>query len=198
MNIDLLLTKKGAAGFIANAAFPRKIAGVLFEPEAATLGMEFVDMDSLELNIPVGENLAPLLSNVHFLYIAAYVGGQVAQAYQVPFMIVGDALHAAMATRARPHPAPLAGFTDFLAACTWGQPVHRTDLGDDTTKGCVLGEAAPAALQFAPHLAQQRALEAAPQVPQYVIGPAGPSGMGGGGGARGGSVVPPPREEEDA
>lgn len=189
MNIDLLFTEAGAGGLVAGENFSRKVAGALFDPAASTIELEFVDaMEPLALNIPIGQELFEPLNAVYFPFVGAVKSGHIAQAYQVPLAIVGDAFHAQMAAHHRPHPMPIRGFAEFMAACTSGQPVHRDDLSDDSTIGCVLGDASPAALEFAPHLAQQRALEAAPRGPQ-APGPSAPGmGLGGGGG---GTYIPP-------
>ncbi len=75
---------------------------------------------------------------------------------------------------------PLVAFDYFVKSCTSGQPVHREDLSDDSA-GCVLGDAVPSALQFAPHLARRHAIEAAPKMAPNAPGPSTP-GLGSGGG----------------
>ncbi|HBH26117.1 MAG TPA: hypothetical protein DDX54_01780 [Rhodospirillaceae bacterium] len=188
MNIDLLITAQGLAGLVAGANLPRKVVGMLFEPATGTLSLEMMDAGALPLNIPVDEELRPALAGNYFPFVGAVKGGHIAQGYQAPLAVIGDAFHAQMAAAARPAAQPLTAFAAFMAGCVAGQPVHREDLADEDTRGCVLGAAAPATLQFAPHLAQQRALEAAPRGP---IPHAPGLGLGGSGGGGGGYFVPP-------
>ena len=68
--------------------------------------------------------------------------------------------------------------------------------------GCILGDASPSALQFAPHLARRVAMEASPQA--APSGPSGPGLGGGGGGGRagqirtGGTIPPSQNDGEDS
>lgn len=188
MNIDLLFTADGTAGLIASTNFPHKVVGVLFEPSSGTLSLEFANMHTLLLNIPVEEAGQVMLETLYFPFIGAIKAGHIAQAYQAPLVILGHVMHASMAAHAAPYRSPLLAFESFMTACVTGQPVHRIDLSDEGTVGCVLGSAAPTTLVFAPHLLPQRALEAAPRGPA----PKGPGlGLGGGGSTGGGLYIPP-------
>jgi hypothetical protein len=196
MNIDLLFTEDGAAGLVASANFPRRVAGALFDRATGAIELEFVEADPLALNIPVADDLREALAASFHPFIGAVKGGKIAQAYQIPLAVLGDDYHAQTARRVQAAATPLVAFARFMERCVAGQPVHRADLGDEDASGCVLGDASPVALQFAPHLAQQHALEIAPRGPS-APGPRGPGmGLGGGGGGTGGGYFIPPTDGE--
>jgi hypothetical protein len=197
MDIDLLFSDRGHAGLIANRNFIKKLAGVLLDTESGLVTLEYTDMDVLELNIPIDPDFLAPLERVQTVYIGAVIDGNIAQAYQVPLMFLDDPY--ALQNPPAQARTPLRAFEHFIKSCINGQPLHREDLGDEDNSTCVLGDAMPTALQFAPHLARRHALEAAPQTPT-PRGPAGPSGPGlGGGGSSGGHVQrsSPPRDADE-
>lgn len=175
MNIDLLLTEQGEAGLIFSKNTPQKIAGILFDTQNGTLSLEFVDMDYLDLNIPVDAYYHQYLDINPTLHIASVKDGQIGQAYQVPLMFADDPYRNEIQKAEQPA-NPLMAFNYFVKKCIAGQPVHRDDLGDDAAMGCILGDASPSSLEFAPHLARRHALEAKPN-----IAPINAPGMGLGG-----------------
>ncbi len=183
MNIDLLFTDTGEAGLICSENPVTKAAGVVFDTQTGVLTLEFSDMDFLEMNIPVDGEFFGRLDFCAQVHIGAVKDGQIAQAYQIPFMFLDDPYRGEAFKNVRQPPNPLVAFDYFVKACTAGQPVHREDLSDDSA-GCVLGDAVPSALQFAPHLARRHAIEAAPKMAPNAPGPSTP-GLGGGGGGGG-------------
>ena len=196
MNIDLLFTNKGEAGLIANENLVKKVAGVVLDSLSATLTLEFVDMDYIELNIPIDPEYLITLDRCPQVHIGAVVDGNISQAYQIPFMFLDDPYRGEALSKLKQSPNPLAAFDYFVKTCVSGQPVHREDLGDESSMGCVLGDHGPSALQFAPHLARRHQMEIAPKAaPQ---GPAGPGGMGlGSSGSAGTTRYIQPREEDN-
>lgn len=195
MDIDLLFTAAGEAGLIADENMVNKAIGALFDPATGLMTLEFADMDYMELNIPVDTVFFETLDRCAQIHLGAIKNGHIAQAYQIPLMFAddpyrGEALKGLQGQTAN----PLQAFDRFVKRCTGGQPVHRSDLGDESRMGCVLGDASPAALQFAPHLARRHALEASPK-----LSPAGgPRFSGPGLGSGGGSyTVPPSKSERD-
>ena len=188
MNIDLLFTEEGEAGLISNENLVKKTVGVIMDAQTGLLTLEYVDMDYLEFNIPVDPEYFGTLDQCSQLHIGAIKDGQIAQAYQIPLMFLDDPYRAEALNQVSQSPQPLALFDRFVKHCVSGQPVNRSDLGDDTQMGCVLGDAVPSALQFAPHLARRHAMEVSPKSAPSGPGPSGP-GLGGGGGRiiRGGS-----------
>jgi hypothetical protein len=197
MDIDLLFTAEGEAGVIANENLVQKALGLVLDTQTGTLTVEFADMDYLELNIPVERDFFAALDACGQVHLGAIKNGHIAQAYQVPLMFLDDPYRGDALKNVRQANNPLVAFERFVKRCTNGQPVHRDDLGNEDTMGCILGDASPSSLQFAPHLARRHALEAAPKVAPRGPGPSAP-GLGGGGG--GGSVsrnTTPPRQSED-
>ncbi|MFP4314138.1 MAG: hypothetical protein ACLFR0_07410 [Alphaproteobacteria bacterium] len=181
MNIDLLLTRQGEAGLITSENFSKKVAGIVFDPPSGTLTLEFVDMDYMDLNIGVDSVYNASLDMNQSLHIGSVKDGQIGQAYQVPLMFSDDPYRNEI-MNVEPASSPLMAFQYFINACIAGQPVHREDLGDDDTMGCVLGDSSPSSLEFAPHLARRHALETKPNVAPSINAP----GMGLGGGSSGG------------
>ena len=178
MNIDLLFTEAGEAGLICSENLVSKAAGAVFDTQSGVLTLEFTDMDFLEMNIPVDEEFFGRLDYCAQLHLGAIKDGEIAQAYQIPFMFLDDPYRGEAFKDVRQQPNPLAAFHYFVKQCTAGQPVHRDDLNDDSF-GCVLGDAVPSSLQFAPHLARRHAIEMAPKAAPNAPGPAVP-GLGGG------------------
>jgi hypothetical protein len=194
MDIDLLFTGQGEAGLIANGNFVKKAIGVVLDTKSGLLTMEYADSDYLEFNIPVESDFFHLLDNCAQIHIGAIKNGNIAQAYQVPLMFLDDPYRGEMLRNNRQQDNPLDAFNYFVKRCTAGQPVHRDDLGNEETMGCILGDASPTALQFAPHLARRHALEAGHKLqnqPRYG-GPSAP-GLGSSGG---GTYIPPVRDDD--
>lgn len=180
MDIDLLFTNEGVAGLICSENLVKKAIGVLFDSATGLMNIEYADMDMLEFNIPIDQDFWQYLEFNPHLHLGAIKNGAIGQAYQVPLLFLDDPYRGEKLGKAPQHAKPLAAFNAFVTRCTVGQPVHRDDLDNDAAVGCVLGDASPAALQFAPHLARQHALEvrptAAPSAPGFSV-----PGLGGGG-----------------
>ena len=200
MNIDLLFTAKGEAGLVSSENLVQKVAGVVFDTTTGLLTLEYVDMDFLELNIPVETEYNATLDMCPQIHIGAVKDGNIAQAYQVPFMFLDDPYRGEAFGNVKQLPNPLEAFNYFVKSTAFGQPVHREDLGDETAMGCILGDAVPSSLQFAPHLARRHQMEVAPKA-----APSGPApntpGLGSGGSGssmRGtGNTIPPKRKSDD-
>ncbi|MEM7651014.1 MAG: hypothetical protein AAF204_02890 [Pseudomonadota bacterium] len=188
MNIDLLFTANGEAGLVSNENLVQKVAGVVFDTQSGILTLEYVDMDFLELNIPVEAEFNATLDMCPTIHIGAIKDGNIAQAYQVPFMFLDDPYRGEAFKNVNQSAQPLEAFNYFVKATVFGQPLHRQDLGDETAMGCILGDAVPSALQFAPHLARRHQMEVAPKAAPSGPGPSGP-GIGGGGGGSVGRIT---------
>ena len=202
MNIDLLFTAQGEAGLISSENLVQKVAGVVFDTTSGVMTLEYVDMDFLELNIPVEAEFNATLDICPQIHIGAVVGGNIAQAYQVPFMFLDDPYRGEAFKGVKQPAQPLEAFGYFVKSTVFGQPVHRNDLGDESAMGCILGDAVPSALQFAPHLARRHQMEVAPKAVPSGPGPSTP-GLGGGGSAGGritrgtGSTIPPKKTDDE-
>ncbi len=198
MNIDLLFTRRGEAGLICSENLVQKAIGVLFDPKSRMMSLEFADMDTLEFNIPIEPEYFEMLDLCGQLHIGAVKNSHIAQAYQIPLMFLDDPYRAEALSNVRQPANPLNAFNRFVQSCAFGQPVHRDDLGDEAAMGCILGEASPANLQFAPHLARRAAMEAKPSAAPAPRGP-GLSAPGLGGSTSSGGTVPrsPPSHFSD-
>ena len=181
MNIDLLFTSTGEAGLISNENLVQKAAGLVFDKQTGILTLELVDMDYLEMNIPVDSAFYDTLEYCVQIHVGAIKNGHIAQAYQIPFMFLDDPYRAEAFKNVRQPENPLVAFDRFVKRCITGQPVYRDDLGNEDSMGCVLGDASPSALQFAPHLARRHAMEAAPKLAPGINVPGLGLGSGGGG-----------------
>lgn len=185
MDIDLLFTQESEAGLICSANLVKKAVGILFDNQTGLMNIEYADMDALEFNIPIDHEFWQHLEFNPTIHIGSVKDGEIAQAYQVPLMFLDDPYRGEKLGRVHQASKPLFAFNAFVTRCIVGQPVHREDLGDEQASGCVLGDASPAALQFAPHLARQHAMEVRPVAAPSAPGFSAP-GLGGGGGRSGG------------
>ena len=181
MNIDLLFTQTGEAGLIFSQNLVQKALGIVFDTQTGILTLEFADMDYLEFNIPVDDEFFEPLDYITQIHIGAISNEHIAQAYQVPFMFLDDPYRGEALRNIQQANNPLEAFNYFVKSCVAGQPVHREDLGNEDTMGCVLGDASPSSLEFAPHLARRHAMEITPKAAPTGPGIAGP-GLGGSGG----------------
>lgn len=203
MNIDLLFTEQGEAGLICSENLLKKAAGVVFDVESGMITVEYADMDFMEFNIPVDSEFYQALDQNPQIHVGAVKNGKIAQAYQIPFMFLDDPYRMEAIKNAQELPNPLQAFEYFVKSCVVGQPVHREDLGNEDTMGCILGDSSPSSLEFAPHLARRHQMEAAPKAaPNLNMGPSAPGlgSSGGGGGVirRGtGNTNPPRRPPRD-
>ncbi|MGB4056468.1 MAG: hypothetical protein WBK77_00075 [Alphaproteobacteria bacterium] len=159
MDIDLLLSNDGECGLIAGENLVKKAIGVLLDTQTGILTLEYADSDYTELNIPVEGEFFALMDACARIHVGAVKNGNIAQAYQVPLMFLDDPYRGEALRNVREASNPLQAFNYFVTRCTAGQPVHRDDLGDEGKMGCILGDASPTALKFAPHLARRHALE---------------------------------------
>jgi hypothetical protein len=196
MNIDLLFTQDGEAGLIASENLVKKAAGLVLDTQNGVMTLEFVDADHMDLNIPVEPEFFGMLDVAGRVHLGAIKNGTIAQAYQIPLQFLDDPYRGDAYNRMAEHKNPLAAFNAFVKRCASGQPVHRDDLGDETAMGCVLGDAIPASLQFAPHLARRHAQELgarrAPVAAPRIAGP----GMGLGGSSGGGTYYKKPDDTD--
>ena len=180
MNIDLLMTRQGDAGLVCDGAFESPVAGVMFDAETRQITLEYANLDTTDLNIPVEDDIADALLWAMSMQIGVIEEGQIQDNRQVPLMLLNDP--DGMPGRDAPvkPTKSVTAFEAFLKACVTGQPLHRDDLGNEEISGSVVGGINRAVLDFAPHLARQKTLEASHDL--NMGGPAVPGmGMGGGG-----------------
>ncbi|MFP4098770.1 MAG: hypothetical protein ACLFP8_06085 [Alphaproteobacteria bacterium] len=159
MNIDLLVSQKGEAGLLCSENLVKKVLSAILDLESGELSLEFVDMDHMELNIPIEESFYEYLDAKPFIHIGSVKDGKVGQAYQTPLHFLNDPYRMQLLKYATLPDKPLVTFHYFIRNCVLGQPAHRGDMGDEDTIGCILGEVAPASLEFAPQLAKRVGFE---------------------------------------
>lgn len=159
MNIDLLVTQNGEAGLLCSENLVKKALGAVLDTQSGVLSLEYVDMDTMDLNIPIEEDFFSLLDAAPFLHVGSVKDGKIGQAYQIPLMIPDDPYRAQMLQHVQIPDKPLAAFHYFVKNCVLGQPAHRDDMGDEDTSGCILGDAVPSSLEFAPQLMRRHGLE---------------------------------------
>ena len=186
MNIDLLVSNQNVAGLISDESFKGSLAGVMFDAETGVMMLEFADADSIELNIPVELEIARVLADRVDIHLGILDRGAFAETRQLPLILQNDPFGGGNAGYFAVKPRQsVMDFENFMKRAISGQPVHRDDLGDEAAAESVMAGFNPAVLQFAPHLARQRTMEAAPKMQPSGPGPS--MGMGGGGGGGGGS-----------
>lgn len=193
MDIDLLFTQEGEAGLISNENMVQKAIGILLDTSTGLITVEYADMDYLEFNITIDKNYMNVLDQNQIIHLGAVKNGHIAQAYQIPLMFADDPYRNDALKSPKAPAQPLIAFENFIGRCVAGQPVHRDDLDNDESLGCVLGDATPSSLEFAPHLARRHALEAKPQQTPGMNAPG--LGLGGSGGSSGGTIIPPEDDE---
>jgi hypothetical protein len=200
VNIDLLFTKQGEAGLLCDGVFPNPVAAIMLDADAQQISLEFTDMDSMDLNIPVEEGFINSLLYAEFLQVGAIVEGMVTSSRQVPIVFINDPYGDGKPMLPAKAKNSVIEFENFMKRTVTGQPAHREDLGNEATAESVVSGLNTAVLQFAPQLARQKTMEAAPKAPTLENAPKGPGGMGGGGGPAPRTMRPPPSEssgEED-
>ena len=84
MKIDLMLTGNNEAGLISDTRFDAPISGVIFEHLSGKLFLEFADMESHELNIPVEEDFKETIGDLDNLFIGVIEDRVITDASYVP------------------------------------------------------------------------------------------------------------------
>lgn len=181
MNIDLLFTQQGEAGLITSDILAKKVAGILFDPQNGIFTLEFSDMDYMDMNIPVDPEFHYYLDMNTRVHFGSLKNGQIDQAYQVPLLFNDDPYRAEINMPEKSE-NPLMAFQYFIQHCIAGQPVFRTDLGNEENMGCILGDSSPDQLQFAPHLARAHAIEMRQHAAPTLNAPGMGLGLGAGSG----------------
>lgn len=215
MNIDLFLGSHGECGLLCDRPSAAPVAGVIFDAQTLELILEYAgDHDPLHLNITVEDHYRDILLFAHKIYIGSLSDGMIAETLLVPMLYLNDPYGSEFGQG-----SPLAktrrsliGFEQFMKRSEAAQPIHRDDLGDEDSIGCVLRGMDPHALEFVPQLVRQRMLETGPRAIPSLTGPAmgpgiglgsgpkgpgGMSGMGAGSAARQITGRPPVKKQDD-
>lgn len=203
VNIDLFLSPHGEAGLLCDRIPGPAIGGVIFDAQTLELTIEFAGGDdTFHLNIPVEADYRDMLLFAHKIYIGMLKDGLIGDTLLVPMLYLNDPYGSEFGqgsplARTR---RSLIGFEQFMKRCDAAQPVHRDDLGDENSAGCVLRGMDPRALEFVPQLVRQRMLETGPRAAPVLSSPAAGLHMGGGGRTQSvthGMMAPRPRKDGD-
>lgn len=180
MDIDLLIGKDGQSGLLCNKPLKGEPVGVIFDALLREITIEFAHgADPLILNITVEERFVKKLLTDHSLFFGCVQDGEYIDALEIPLVYLNDpygsvyGARPAIKTRRNAN-----GFERFLHNSSFAQPIHRDDLGDESTLSGVVGGEDVRAIKFSPALARQREME---HMPHYA--PAAPAmnlGLGGG------------------
>ena len=189
MNIDLLVTDSGEAGLVSDVMFESPVAGVMYDSLTGMITIECSDMNALDMNIPVDSDLGQYLYYSMSIQVGTIERGTIQDNRQVPLVITNNPDSAGSMQGITKISNSVLAFEAFLKNCVTGQPLHRDDLSNEDSIEGVMSGINTEVLNFAPHLARQKTMEAAPTMAPKGPIPTGPSGMGGmGGGMAGGGM----------
>lgn len=91
MDIDLLINKMDDVGLVATGKFETPVTAAIIDHESLEMSLEFAQtMDSMVLNVPVGEDLIPYLMQRSRLFIIGTDGAHIHEAYSIPLMHVNN------------------------------------------------------------------------------------------------------------
>jgi hypothetical protein len=91
MDIDLLLNKNKDIGLVSTGKFEARVSGAIFDHATHSLSLEFGEtMDTLDLNVPVGDDLIDYLSNRNHIFLIGTDKKHIYEAYRIPLMHVND------------------------------------------------------------------------------------------------------------
>jgi hypothetical protein len=171
VNIDLFLTDHGQCGLLCDLAVPEPVGGVIFDAQVMTLTLEYVHGRTQHLNIPVaGPHLDRLLFS-HRIFFAALENGLIVDMAEVPLLYLNDPYGGTFGETSpllsRPRRSLIA-FEQFMKHAVAAQPVHRSNLSDETSAESVLHGLSSATLGYAPKLIRERQMESAPKTAVFV------------------------------
>lgn len=190
MNIDLLITDTGEAGIVSDMMFDSPVAGVMYDNRTGTMSIEFSDMNALDLNIPLDSDIGQYIYYSNSVQVGTIQKGVIQDNREVPLLVMGMEGQSGPINKISQISNSVLAFESFLKNCVTGQPLHRDDLADEESIDGVMSSINTDVLNFAPHLARQKTMEATPNMAPKGPIPSGPSGMGGGmgGGMTGGGM----------
>ena len=91
MDIDLLINKMNEVGLVASGQFDSTVSAAIFDHIDRTITLEFGEtMDSMPLNIIVGDDFVPYLRQTGYLHLIALEKKKIIEARQIPLMHVND------------------------------------------------------------------------------------------------------------
>lgn len=180
MNIDLLIGKDGRSALLCDTPFGGQPLGVIFDALARELTVEFeAGIEPFTLNITVEDRFSDKLLSDYSLFIATAHQREIMESLEVPLVYLNDPYGGKFNERPaiKTHRSVI-GFEQFIELCTYAQPIHRDDLGDERMLSGVLGGEDVRKLELSPLLVRQRELERA--TPHYAPSIMPQLGLGGG------------------
>lgn len=91
MNIDLLISKTQDVGIVTTGKFESTVTAAIFDHETLQMSLEFAEtMDSMDMNIPIAEDIAPFLAQRNNLFVIGTDKVHIHEAYQIPLMHMND------------------------------------------------------------------------------------------------------------
>lgn len=91
MDIDLLISKTDDICLVATGRFESPVTAAIFDNQSHKISLEFGEtMETMDLNVPVGEEFVPYLAQRVSLYIIGTDKTHIHEAYQIPLMHVND------------------------------------------------------------------------------------------------------------
>jgi hypothetical protein len=91
MDIDLLVSKSDDVGLVTTGKFDSRPTAAIFDHETHVMSLEFGEtMESLSLNVAVGEDLMPYLLQRSHLFMIGTDTKHIHEAYRIPLMHVND------------------------------------------------------------------------------------------------------------
>lgn len=91
MNVDLVISKNGEIGLIADAEFESPVSAVIFDYSSHTLSLEHAQtFDSTEMNIPVDYALLEAVTHSRYMHVGVVKDGEVMDVKQVSLSVIGE------------------------------------------------------------------------------------------------------------
>jgi len=92
MNIDLLISKNHDIGLVTTGKFPSQVTAAIIDHDTQEISLEFGEtMDSMPLNIPIGEDMMNYFNNRNNLFVIGTDKVHIHEAYRIPLMHVNNA-----------------------------------------------------------------------------------------------------------
>lgn len=94
MNIDLLISKTDDVGIVSTGKFESKVTAAIFDHDTRSISLEFGEtMDTMVLNVPVGEDIVPYLTQRNHMFVIGTDKKHIHEAFRIPLMHVNNLLN---------------------------------------------------------------------------------------------------------
>lgn len=178
MNIDLLVTRQGEVGLVADAKPDKPPEAVELDGRNGQMTLRLRGGGTMDLNVVVDPSYIDIMAHcptIHFGVVQANLITDVQEAT----LTIWNLSSGIEAKSMRPRGSP-AAFEIFMRRAWGGQAVHRSDLADDRRLNGMLLGVSPASLKFSPALIRGTTFEPSPSprpAPAYAPASPGPSGV---------------------